>query len=469
MDLEELLKPISDELPCGQYLKLDRSAYRGLRNAYNTAQSSFRQLIETPDASSDQDLLETNDSNWRALREVTFDALTKQTKDLEFLGWFIASQLFTSSPYENLAQSISLIEKYCEEYWPTLNPMPPVEKLKASDDAGQQAEWAEFRTKPLLQLVGESQDSTAIFVPLQMLSLIGDLTFGDYLRSERSGALSELKEKANLEYNSSVQETLMELSACYQALTAAEQSVAKKCQESGARQISFRFIKQNIEELIKAIQFLVGEKISPWPLDEQYEKIDFSAQQATQEAVEQTAQSASQSLEESGSATVQDQATTAQPNAQNQLNQQAAIQQVVQVSAQQVYNRDQAFAELRRLADFFKKTEPHSPIAFLLERAIRWGYMSLPELMQEMLGQNSQTLGQVNLLTGMDNLTVVDIDESMAATAFVSTPTSAPSPNTEPSSNANEAVSVPEPAAQPVATPEPAPSDSSDGLSDFEW
>ncbi len=62
-----LLVPISDEEPSSSYLKLDRSAYRNEKR-YNSAQSSFRQLVETPDASSDPAIVDANTENWAELK-----------------------------------------------------------------------------------------------------------------------------------------------------------------------------------------------------------------------------------------------------------------------------------------------------------------------------------------------------------------------------------------------------------------
>lgn len=389
IDTESFLAPISDDEPCGSYLKLDRSAYRGIRNAYNAAQSSFRQLVETPDASHDQTLLENNSESWGQLREITEDALLNKTKDLEILGWFITSQLFSGSPFENLAQSTSLISGLVSSYWKDMNPKPPEEKLKATDETGRNKEWAEFRTKPLLQLVGESNESTSIYVPLQMLAVIGDVTYGDYLRAEKNGTLGSLKEQALSSYSNECKQTLLNLSEAYVNLQESEIAISEKCIEDGATAISFRFIKSNIEDLIKAIQFLVGDKIRPWPLDANYH---VASEKPAPEPSDANL-SIDTPEDSSNTETVSDQQTIT----------------VKAIAAGEIVNRDHAFKELRKIADYFRDTEPHSPISFLLERAIRWGYLSLPELFDEIIGDNSSTLGQVNQLTGMDNLDIVDL------------------------------------------------------------
>jgi len=50
-----------------------------------------------------------------------------------------------------------------------------------------------------------------------------------------------------------------------------------------------------------------------------------------------------------------------------------------------VGTREQAFDTLLRVAEFFKRTEPHSPISYALEQAVRWGKMPLPQLLDELI------------------------------------------------------------------------------------
>ena len=50
-----------------------------------------------------------------------------------------------------------------------------------------------------------------------------------------------------------------------------------------------------------------------------------------------------------------------------------------------ISSREDAFRTMMQVADFFRRTEPHSPIPYLLEQAVRWGKMPLPELLNEMI------------------------------------------------------------------------------------
>ena len=64
-----------------------------------------------------------------------------------------------------------------------------------------------------------------------------------------------------------------------------------------------------------------------------------------------------------------------------------------------VQGRADALKRLAQLADFFKKTEPHSPISYLVTRAVKWGNMPLETWLQDVikdeavLFQIRQTLG----------------------------------------------------------------------------
>jgi type VI secretion system protein ImpA len=59
------------------------------------------------------------------------------------------------------------------------------------------------------------------------------------------------------------------------------------------------------------------------------------------------------------------------------------------VAVGQVRNREEAFQGLLRVAEFFKRTEPHSPVSYALEQAVRWGRMSLPDLLKELVPEEA--------------------------------------------------------------------------------
>jgi type VI secretion system protein ImpA len=63
-----------------------------------------------------------------------------------------------------------------------------------------------------------------------------------------------------------------------------------------------------------------------------------------------------------------------------------------------IQNREDALRQLEKLAEWFKRTEPHSPLAYTLEEAVRRGRMTLPELLGEVLGDGSARASMLAML-----------------------------------------------------------------------
>ena len=62
-------------------------------------------------------------------------------------------------------------------------------------------------------------------------------------------------------------------------------------------------------------------------------------------------------------------------------------------------SRDEAYRRLAEIADYLLRTEPHSPVSYLVKRAVAWGEMPLAELLQELLDSESD-LKQIYRLLG---------------------------------------------------------------------
>ena len=62
--------------------------------------------------------------------------------------------------------------------------------------------------------------------------------------------------------------------------------------------------------------------------------------------------------------------------------------------------RAQALAQLRQIADFFRRTEPHSPVAYLADKAASWGEMPLHEWLRTVVKDPAQS-AQLDELLGV--------------------------------------------------------------------
>jgi len=410
VDYTQLLQPIAGDSAAGCYLKNDRSVYRGLRNTFNAAQSSFRQLIETPDSSSDNILFEENQKNWQSVNEMCWQTLTEQSKDIEIYCWWLMSLAFEQNAIEKIASGLDNLPKFIDSFWPNIQPYLPDEKLKSSEPAEQASQRAELQLRPLIQILGESANSGLLFMPLQMLALIGDIDHAQYFSATKSGNLEQLKKQAKQDFpnfKAEIDLTINALDIAIKSVAQLDEWLKKTATELSLPAISTHYLATNLTDCLQAIKYLVADCYAIWPLD--------SAETSPQKSNPSNTENAEKNSDKTGLNTA---SNTLQSQTQNN---DIFIPPQVTLSSANMANRDQAFQELRKIADYFAKAEPHSPISFLLEKAIRWGYMSLPDLMKELVSDNDKVLSQINLITGING-------EKTNITAFAPDPTSIQSP-----------------------------------------
>lgn len=70
-------------------------------------------------------------------------------------------------------------------------------------------------------------------------------------------------------------------------------------------------------------------------------------------------------------------------NGQTELS--SSVSAAASYPAVEAHSRERAFKQLLEVADFFERTEPHSPVSYCLRQAVRWGQMKLPELLSELI------------------------------------------------------------------------------------
>lgn len=64
-------------------------------------------------------------------------------------------------------------------------------------------------------------------------------------------------------------------------------------------------------------------------------------------------------------------------------------------------SRAQALQQLREVAEFFRRTEPHSPVAYLADKAARWGAMDLHLWLRQVVKDDS-TLARLEDMLGVE-------------------------------------------------------------------
>jgi len=59
------------------------------------------------------------------------------------------------------------------------------------------------------------------------------------------------------------------------------------------------------------------------------------------------------------------------------------------ITGSTISDRDAALQQLHQVATYFRREEPHSPISYSIEQAIRWSKLPLTELIKELIPDES--------------------------------------------------------------------------------
>ncbi|MFD2178659.1 ImpA family type VI secretion system protein [Veronia pacifica] len=388
--VSEFLYPINDESHCGEYLKLNKNIFRPLRNDFNIAQTALRKLIQNPSDDQIELLEEDCHQSWMTLSNSLGEIFQTRSRDIELITWFITSQLLLDKSLSAAAHSLSWLVQLVDSHWSTLNPVLPEAKLKSSEEKAQASEQADAKMKAFFQMVGDSEESSLLYAPLLLLPLVGNVTFYQFQSAERRGELNELKQKVTpwvAQERELITTKIKNTALFIEQLERLSELVDQRAAMFGVKAASFSFVRSLFSKLDKAFVQLTGIRLATETSHTacQAENVELAKTTASPFPQEQ------ESVEPSVLAAVQ---ATSNLHAEN----------LSQLATTNNMNRDLAFHLLREVSDYFRLSEPHSPVSFLLEKAIRWGYLSLPELMQEMMKeQNGDVLDQAFEAAGLDH------------------------------------------------------------------
>ena len=311
------------------------------------ARSEARAAERSADANPGEDSVPP--PQWKAVRDLAVTALTTKTKDLEIAAWLTES-LVRSDGLRGLAAGAHLIAGLSEALWDNnLYPMP--------DEDG-----IETRVAPVSGLNGEGGGGTLV-QPLRKLPMFrrpdGNMMF--YWQYEQAEELKKITDparvKARLEAGTlPLEQVETEARAAGQAHFAALQRAAKAAAAEWQRMGEVMDAKagadgpptSQVRDLVQAVLTVI----------QRYAPVEVEETPDGEAAGEDAAGGAGGGVAAGGMA---------------------------MRPAQAVANREDMLRELARISEYFRKTEPQSPLAYTLEEAIRRGRLSWPELLAELV------------------------------------------------------------------------------------
>ncbi len=345
VDIASLLQPISDDNPAGSNIRDDSSP----TSIYYTIKDS-RTSARAAERSNMFDGVSTEaDEHWRKILKIAPDILKNHAKDLEIASWYVEA-LIRKHGFCGLRDGFTLIHQLIEQYWADLFPLP--------DEDG-----IETRVAPLTGLNGEGAEGVLI-APIRNVNITegrepGPFNYWKYSQAVELQKISDLEtreekvakagfsidhiEAAVTESSTDFYLNLRDdLTVCISEYREISRLLDEHCGTHEAPPTSN--IINTLQDCLGTINH-IGKNKMPAELTESTES--------------DTESEKSQSV--NADTTVSD----------------------------AIANRDEAFRQLTQISEFFRKTEPHSPISYILEKAVKWGDMSLSELMKELIPDSS--------------------------------------------------------------------------------
>jgi len=364
LDFDRLLAPIPGENPAGTDPRRDpapNSLYRQFRDAGKRAREAERRVVHDE---SDLEAMRRNPPDWKPVLDLGLRLLSEQAKDLE-VSSLLTEAVVRKYGYPGLRDAFRLSRELVERFWDGLYPLPDEEEgIGGRVAALAQLNGLEGAKGPLI---------TPIFkVPITEGKSTGSFSLFDYHQAQEVEGIQDPTRRAERKeqlgastlaaFNRSVSETPAEF---FRTLL---DDVSQCCEEF-----------QRLTEVLESHCAGDGMAVSAAPPSS-------NVREALESCREEVARIARPILGEGEESGAEGGAEGAGAGAG--------------FGSGQVRNREEAFRCLLQVADFFKRTEPHSPISYALEQAVRWGRMPLPELLHELIPEEA-VRGQLFKLMGI--------------------------------------------------------------------
>ena len=349
LDFDQLLAPVSEESPSGGYLRhTDFDRFQSAKDARANAVNAERKIREFA-MYDDDELAALNEQgqgvevpstpDWRTVLEQCTDIIANHSKDLWVASWLVEANARRNG-FAGVRDGFQLITKICETYWDKIYP-PHDEDDGYLDTVSQ-----------ITSLNGLEGPGTLI-APLEEIALLPDfgaLTFAAYREATEHGG----------------------------------GEVTESDFENAVRQIELDQLRQHEEDIAGAIQAyseMTAVLESKCRVEDEEDHTPPSSQiRRTLETIQQAFSNLTRNLLSSDSeAEVGDESEEGATG----LTQKSG--QNVDLAQAQVNNREDAFRMLMKASEFFRKTEPHSPVSYMLQQAVEFGRMDLPTLLEKLI------------------------------------------------------------------------------------
>jgi type VI secretion system protein ImpA len=348
LDFAKLLAPIPGDKPTGSDPRANTSPtspYYKVKDARTAARSAERQVESGAEDAPTPD--------WKAVVATATTALATAAKDLEVTAYLIEAVTRVNG-YAGLRDGFRLARELVAAFWDDLYPVPDEEGLST-------------KVAALAGLNGDDAEGTLLApirnVPLTASDTHGGLTLANYQQALTTSKILDPKVKEKKvaagamtfeKFQSAMGETSNAfVKALYDDLTASidefDKLTADLDARCGAAAPPSTAIRAALTGVLDAVKDVARDKL----------------------AVMQTAAPVPT-------------APTADANGKAAAKDDGGEGEKLPV----IRNREDALNAILKLADFFRRTEPHSMLPHTLEQAVRWARMPLTDLLAELISDD---------------------------------------------------------------------------------
>ncbi|HWA61608.1 MAG TPA: type VI secretion system protein TssA [Caulobacteraceae bacterium] len=347
--MEALLAPISEGDPAGSDPRADTSAtspYYKLKDARSAARAAERRA-ETE--GQERALLD----EWQTILKLAPELLTSSSKDLEIAVWYLEA-LVRAQGFAGLRDGFALLNGLVDRYWDTFHSLEDEEGLTT-------------RLAPITGLNGDGAEG-ALIAPLRRVPITlgkedGPFSVYHYQQAYALAQVSDAAARAKREAAGAVT-----LDRFKKEVTASGGPFYVNLVDDIAA------AAKNFEDLTAQLDAKAGQASPPSSsIKDELASIATTVQGVSKDLVA--------SVRPAAPAAGETPAEAAKGNGHDPEPQTMTAPMPTGVPR----NREDALDQLLKVADFFRQTEPHSPISTTLEEVVRRARLPFADLLAELL------------------------------------------------------------------------------------
>ncbi len=355
MDFVSLITPLaSAHGPCGEDLIFSAD--------FDEIQEARR--FDDPSISQGEWVTDVKEADWQGVTRLSKNILANKSKDLRVACWLIEAQCKIDG-LSGLADGYDLLGQLCEAFWNDIHPQPEDGDFEQRVGA---LDWLANQTPRLLREVPLTRSGKGNF------SLI-----------DHESARATAKQ---LERNpGQAEEITRNAQVSLEVFEAATKDTPKTFFAEGLRNA------ERARGVIKKVQALLDSRMSEHSpaFGQTFDTLEDISHFFQRHSGTQGKQTPAPSA--GIHASPQDVAGTS-----NNGRIEPSFGEVIEVAGGPIRSREQAIRQLQEIAAFFRRTEPHSPVAYLAEKAAKWGTMPLHEWLRTVVKDDSALLRMEELL-----------------------------------------------------------------------